>query len=515
MAWNEERSRERVEQNDFADFDVNVQDLSRTMDFGNLGTKDVRRVVGCHIYADIPNFHDAVVEAGDDQQKQRKLIRAASVLRRIQGNLLEGDEIGGIQRQSVRLHGLNFRPYDDQAARAKRAVIFGITVNSYVYDAFNDVFSDVTDFHSAVGVASGTSYVANIGRRGNRELISLGSCANRAAKVLADGDTVRVTKDVYDDLPDCLKEHFKKSGIVAGVQTYQATGVRWGKYPELAEELGVNFDEDAWRDRTEKAREALPLSEIEISDATVLIDVEKLTERNCKRTSGLPLYADLSGFTRYVQQAENDDEVVSLVRQFHMIRTEFHSVVESDYDGLVLQHQGDCIFGIVHMPCGADRLGERCQQATDVAVALQSSMEHVLNEHLQDKHDIHVAVGVDVGKTLVTRLGKQGKRVVICLGPKVTGAERLQLQSGGQQIRISETVYDSLEDEDMKAEFKEDGDSYLAKKLTFPVLDEAKEEKAAEDGSLGATVEEGSIRVTTAATTASRPWRTSKPWLSR
>ncbi len=37
MAWNEKRSKERVKANDFRDEDLNVQDLSRSMDFSNLG----------------------------------------------------------------------------------------------------------------------------------------------------------------------------------------------------------------------------------------------------------------------------------------------------------------------------------------------------------------------------------------------------------------------------------------------------------------------------------------------
>jgi len=514
MGWHEQRSRDRVQKNDYSDFEVNVQDLSRSMDFHNLGTKDVRRAQGCHIYADTPNFHAAVGDAGNDKQKQRKLIRAASVLRRIQGELLAEDDIGDIQRQSVRLHALNYKPYNDQAKRAKGAVIFAITHNTYVYDVYNQVFADVRDFESAVGIASGTSYIANIGRRGNRELISLGSCANLGAKVLGDGDTITITKDVYDDLPHCLQEHFMRSRVIAKTQTYQSKGLRWSTYPDLATELGVSFDEERWRKKTEEARDALPLSEIEITEVMVLIDVDTLTERNNKRTSALPIYADLDGFTRYVQEAEDDDAVVSLVRQFHMIRTELHTVFEDDYEGLVLQHQGDRIFGIVHMPCGNEKLSKRCQQATNVAIGLQSSMEHVLNEHLQDKKDIHLAVGIDLGKTLVSRLGKKGRRVVLCLGPNVTAAEQLQLQSGAQHIRISETVHGQLEDDDIKNQFKRDGDSYVAKKLTFPKLDEIKEENAAEAGTLGAAVERSRIQVTTAATSSTRPWRNSKPWLS-
>ena len=103
---------------------------------------------------------------------------------------------------------------------------------------------------------------------------------------------------------------------------------------------------------------------------------------------------------------------------------------------------------------------------------------------------------------------------MICLGPKVTVAEQLQLQSGAQHIRISDAVYRQLEDDDIKSQFKRDGDSYLAMRLTFPKLDEITEEKAAEAGALGATVEGHRIQVTTAATRSTRPWSNSKPWLS-
>ena len=66
MAWNEKRSKERVKKNDFSDLDVNVKDLSRSMDFTKLGKKDVRRAEGVHLYVDVPNFHRSVDDASND-----------------------------------------------------------------------------------------------------------------------------------------------------------------------------------------------------------------------------------------------------------------------------------------------------------------------------------------------------------------------------------------------------------------------------------------------------------------
>lgn len=517
MVWNEKRSKERVKANDFQDFELNVEDLSRSMDFANLGKKDVRRAKGVHLYVDVPNFHRAVDDAGNDLQKQQKLVRASSVLRKIQGELMDQDDVGDIQRQTVRTHGLVFKPYDgkestSEADRSKKAVIHAITQNTYVLDVFNDVFGDVRNFSSAVGLASGTSYLANIGKTGKRELISLGTCANLAAKIIGGRDTITITSEMYDVLPECLQEVFTKDVEVSGVQTYRATGIRWSSHSELAKSLKVVWKPEVWRKKTEEYRDDLPLSEIEISDATVLIDVSKLSERNCKRTAAVAFWADLDGFTRYVQEAEIDDKIISLIRQFHMIRTEFHSVAGGDYDGLVLQHRGDCILGILHLPCGGDNHKDRCQDAVDLAIGLQSSMEHVLNEHLTDRKGIHVAVGMDVGKVIVTRLGKKGERITICFGQEVTEAERLQSISAAKQIRISSEIYDQLDDEDVRDEFTKRGSAYVATDLTFPKLDEKKEEKAAEKGSLGASVSKGEVRVTTAATAVARPWHNSKPW---
>ena len=195
-----------------------------------------------------------------------------------------------------------------------------------------------------------------------------------------------------------------------------------------------------------------------------------------------------------------------------MIRSEFHSVAETDYEGLVLQHRGDCILGILHLPSGQSNHGDRCQDAVDLAIGLQSSMEHVVNKHLTDRKDIHVAVGLDVGKMIVTRLGKKGERITICFGPEVTEAERLQYISSAKQIRISSEMYDQLEDE-VKEEFAKQGSAYVATGLTFPKLDEKKEEKAAEIGTLGASVSQGQVRVSSNATAAAT-WHNSKPWLS-
>jgi class 3 adenylate cyclase len=390
-----------------------------------------------------------------------------------------------------------------------------ITLNSYLYDVFNPIFEDVRNFQGAVGIAAGTSYIANIGFHGDRERICLGTCANLAAKVIDGRDTITVTEEVYLNLPAALQEHFAEAEEVAGVKVYQATGLRWGDHPELAAQFGAVYDAEKLAKRTVEYRDAIPLHEMEITEATVLIDPDLLTERNSKRTSAVAIFVDIDGFTKYVQDAEDDAAVVSLVRQLHLIRHEFHAVMKQDYPGVVLQHQGDRVFGILHLPAGEEDLNKRCRKALDAAIGLQSSMEHVIGDKLPAQEKLHVAVGLDVGTALVTRLGKQGKRENVCLGREVTSAEKMQLRSPGTQIRISKVIYDAINDDTLREQFAKvrDGE-YAADMLTFPKLDELQEEAAARSSKLGAVATADRIEVVTESPRQPRPWGNNKPWFS-
>jgi class 3 adenylate cyclase len=515
MGWNEKEAKQRVDGHDFNDFEVNVQDLAKSMDFANLGTKDVRRADAAHLYVDVPNFHLSVRDASADKAKQKKLLRAASVLRKVQGDLLKAtdivgdDDLGKIQIQAARLHSLCYKPYGDEATRAKHAVAMAITLNTYIYEVLNGVFDDLPrKFQSAAGIAAGKSLVANIGFHGDRERICLGTPANLAAKILGGGNTIRITDEVFAHLPELVQEEFVRVDPIAGVEVYQASGLRWGDHQEIASALNVSWDSDKWKKKTEAYRDELPLDEMEVAWAEVKIDVDALTERNSRRSDAVAIFADLDGFTRYVQEAEEDDTVVSLVRELHMIRHEFHAVLKQDFPGIVLQHQGDRVFAILHEPCGENQSEKekRCRRALDAAIGLQSSMHHVLRPKLPQRKSLHVAIGLDIGTAIVTRLGKKGKREVVCLGPEVIEAEKLQLKSSAKQVRISQTIYDAIQDATLKEEFQKDGAAYVATGLTFPKLEEKQAECAAKAGQLGAQTVNGRVVTLTGAPRQTRPW---------
>src|SRR5207245_6934261 len=95
---------------------------------------------------------------------------------------------------------LLFKPYDDDGRLAWNSVLAGIALHLLLTRAVPQVFEHYPQLESAIGLDLGDAIVANIGIRGDRELISVGSPANHAAKILGGSDTLTVAKKLYDCL---------------------------------------------------------------------------------------------------------------------------------------------------------------------------------------------------------------------------------------------------------------------------------------------------------------------------
>lgn len=512
MAWDYQRAKQRVEKADFANYEINIQPLSKSMDFNNLGTHDVRRVEGANLYFDVSNYSQLIESVGNDQQKIKKVIRAISVLRRLYTDqILPMHDAARIQMQGARLHAICYKPYDNESARLTLAVYAAVSLATYVKRVFNPLFEVLGPMKVRAGIDSGPFLIANIGRTGNRELICIGDSANIAAKILGDSDSIAITSQVYAQLPDALKKHFVSGGNKVGTEVFVAKGLTWCDAPDTAKDCKVEFDVDKLTKETESVRDSLPLDEIAYSDATERIDIDALSERNSKLVPSAICFADVDGFTQYIKKANSDDAIRSAIRVLHALRSELHAVTTVDNDGVVIQHQGDRLQSILHLPAG-DSEQKRCRRVVDMAIGLQSSMEHVLNDHFQSTVELHLAIGIDHGRIMVTRVGKKGDKDVLCLGPQVIAAEISQSQATGKVIRIPELVYQHLADE-IKAEFSKEGDSWVATNLTFPNLEKKRLDSAAEADTIGVNETHGRIGVVSRQRAQSQRATPGGPWL--
>jgi class 3 adenylate cyclase len=204
----------------------------------------------------------------------------------------------------------------------------------------------------------------------------------------------------------------------------------------------------------------------------VLIDLDSLSIWNNKRVLAASIFGDVTGFTAYIDRAETDEKKREALRVLHAIRKEMATVVSVDYNGLRVQFQGDRVQGLFHMP--KDKEGDIAAEAVDAAVGLQSSMEKTIKEKLPEAAELHLAVGVDLDTTLVSRLGTRAHRDRICLGAPVENAAKYEEKCSGGQIGVSKRVYDALP-ERLSKHFKYDSSlgCYVANDLTADKVERA------------------------------------------
>jgi hypothetical protein len=85
---------------------------------------------------------------------------------------------------------------------------------------------------------------------------------------------------------------------------YQISSLKEDDLDELLDEYGFTWNASASERRVKADKEAFPLKDISYSSANTLIDFDSLSIKNNKRIIGASLFADIAGFTSYIDAAE-------------------------------------------------------------------------------------------------------------------------------------------------------------------------------------------------------------------
>jgi len=444
MSWSEKRSRERIAGYVEDAKGTEVKPMVREMDLENLSERVCREIEGAHVYvelAGVPKLFDDT----DTPTERKRLMQAVHIFQREIDRIFEAAGATRIHFQASRGHALVYLPINQIEDHAKLAVLAQL-----IADRFERVFRDAYPQFDSLRVISGSDRGLAIGTRngtaGDRELLFIGLPANQAAKLLPHGTARRLTDNVYDYLPPSLAEQASEDDLGA----YSLARPSTAEFEAILEEFEIDWSEEESRERVADDQRQFPLSEIEFSGARVKIDFDDLSIRNSKSVLAATSYGDVSGFTAFVEAAENEQQQSEALQAFHVIRREQAQVIKADYDAVRVQYQGDRVQGLTHLPEDDDTA--IAQSSVEMAIGLQSSFEGTLKEALPQISDLGLAVGVGLGNTVATKLGPRGHRDRICLGEAVSRAEQNEERVGKGEIGIDKATYDLL-DEDMQSKF--------------------------------------------------------------
>lgn len=298
-----------------------------------------------------------------------------------------------------------------------------------------------------VGVDVGPCVAINNGTGFEQEPMFLGSAANHAAK-LAAGDEPGI---YLSDRARALMG-LQELGIFEGRRAVDSVFFEQVLAQRAEAILAEPFSADrpsspedlveAWRQdiRSKKVddpttpRFAFHHKEPPLSEIKYYPDI---TPSNSIRMPLVSVFADLSGFTTYVDSAIASGKIADAVRALYVIRAEFQNVVEDDFDGRKVRFIGDCIHALLAE-------GDKTQtdekksvsQGFSCAGGLQSSFD-VCQQELQGIKTLGLAVGLELGPTPISRIGIRGERSVrLATSVATTVSEKMQKDCDGGEVKL-------------------------------------------------------------------------------
>lgn len=480
MSWDYKTSYDRIKEHLDKIGEIEIERLVKEADLNNLlSEKRCREIFGAHVYLEVSNFARLATEGNADREKYKRLIQSVHVYQREVARIVEKIFEGlRVHFQGAKLHALFYRPIGDARKQAVKAFFLLLVLKDFVAHVFNPAFPFYDDFTVAGGSDIGDVIGTRNGTRADRELLFLGAPANYAAKIIAGASKLRITAALYASLPEDLQDCCEET---EDEDVYLIKNLSVAELDALLEKYRIDWDREKSAARVEEDKKNFPLKYIEYSSANTLIDLDVLSIHNNKRVLAASLFGDVTGFTAFIDAADTNEKKRRALRVLHAIRKEMALVVKKDFEGLRVQFQGDRVQGLFHLP--KDEEAEIAEEAVDAAVGLQSSMEKTIKEILPEAGALRLAVGVDIDKTLVSKLGTRAHRDRICLGKSVECAAETEEKCSGGQIGISKRVYDALS-ERLKRHFSYDTSlrCYVAENLTADVVARAENSAKAVPG---------------------------------
>jgi hypothetical protein len=474
MAWNEQRARKRIAElrESAPSAAIAVKDLEnflgerrsmrdaviasgRRFDEPIFAVGRNAAVVthGVHVYARLMDHADYLMAR--DHQTPASDARAMQFLHAHYAACDELIAAFGIQRvdfHAGRLHAVVLTPVGDafEGVRIETATAFAAAYRDMVH-RMAVAKPDSPSTRVRIGIDSGPAVAINSGRREELEPLFIGSPANHAAKA-AEGDTPGV---------------YFGPGIRARRQMAKALGARGIGF---ADELDY-LEERAALDRTIALDGWDRRASVRLDEAYAAFEKRRATETaspyapavfhfhhhepplrsiryadhppsNAIRMAMACIFADIAGFTAYVDEAMRMGRVAQAVSNLHVMRGEMNFVARDDFGGRKVRYIGDCLQAIL-AEGDTRNTDERTtvRKAVLAATGIYSSFE-LCRQLLPDADSLGIAVGIELGVTPLARLGLRGEASVRCVSSRSTCvSEEVQGRCVAGEIGIGADAY--------------------------------------------------------------------------
>lgn len=400
------------------------------------------------LYVNVINYDEMRLEAG--QETPASHARALSFLHLHYAALDRATD--GVGAQRVDFHGprmhavLNIERSGDRGA-AQDAVQRALELARQTIEISEMVTRDIVRGRVApvfrVGIDIGRCVAIDSGRADEREPLFIGGAANHAAK-LAEGPTGGIYPSdavrALFGLPQAggltlerLQPASLQEAATLGFERLPHASILEYKAGEVRASIRQHRDATIGMDGFIFHHHQPPLSTIKYRE---------LSPSKSIRMPLVSIFADLDGYTAYVDTAMKTGQVADAVRDLHVIRSELNAVLQEDFDGRKVRFIGDCIHGLIAAGDATSVDQNRSvEKATACAGALRSSFDLCRN-NLPSAANLGLAVGFELGETPISRIGIRGDRSVRVASSRATlGSEQAQAECLGTETMIGQAAF--------------------------------------------------------------------------
>ncbi|AMO93186.1 adenylate and Guanylate cyclase catalytic domain protein [Collimonas fungivorans] len=444
--WDYDRALEHINKKIDDVRKVVIADYVRDTSLYNIPTNKAYKVDGVHMYADILNLDDMLnVTAIEGELCHKRTLRFLNLHYRAVHRILDRCNALRVDFHNQRLHALIAKPYNSEKDAEAKRIWQSVAIAQLITDVLAETGDDDEHIPNAkvrVGIDTGISMAVNNGRNRYREPLFLGNPANHAAKLAGGGRS----KGIY------LSNEARVVIGLSKVDEPKHTALTAAEIEVAQDEAKLDVTAAAivqeWRDDLDNN----PIGAFEFYAHTPpfsTIDITGLTPKNSRRQDAASIYADIDGFTAYVNK-HIDNAPEDVVRALHVIRAELDRVLTTEFEGRRVRFIGDCVHGLL---CEGTAQTTDAQvtvsTATLCAAGMRSSFDLALEQlktNQVDASDLGLAIGFEYGPITLTRLGMQGDRVRCSISRGILAAENEQMGCDGKQTAIGPVAYQEATD---------------------------------------------------------------------
>lgn len=370
---------------------------------------------GVHVYANLIDFNDVLVDAGRETQASHR--RALTFLHTHYSacdSLIREFELQRVDFHGSRLHAVVLTPEGPvfEGERVRKALAFAAAFREMV----ERLSRDDPEFQTGVriGIDTGPAVAIDGGKKDEPEPLFIGSPANYAAKLAAgDREGILVSQRARlvsarsvgvehagEPLAKAVERRFLDEQVVA-------SGVRLAADSRLETAYARFKDERETRRFTQGMSAPVFVFHHKEPPLRSLVFAEH-PPSNAIRMPMASLFADIDGFTVYIDNAIRSGRIAEAVANLHVLRAEMAAVLRDDFNGRKVRFIGDCIHGLVAEGTAHDTNStDTIRQAVMAAAGIRSSFE-LCQTMLPGIHTLGLAIGIEYGETPVCRLGLRG-----------------------------------------------------------------------------------------------------------